>query len=212
MAILPGISVRPCTSRHVLGLCLLNAAVFPPKDKDTEQRLPAWRLPGEIASTYRAVRDRLDLNHVLVATTERGKVVGSVEVHTTKYLIAQAPMLTQEQAAQLQPYLSSLAVSKKLRGNGIGRALVQAAVAAAQENPQPDEHLLLQVESNNTAAVKLYEACGFQTISHPWCQISLMRRQLQQQPDREQPEAQAHDSEAKEPPPPASPPRAAWLG
>ena len=53
---------------------------------------------------------------------------------------------------------------------------------------------MLQVESNNTAAVELYHQCGFETISHPWCQISLMRRPLRDElgETARQPQRAAH--------------------
>ena len=55
---------------------------------------------------------------------------------------------------------------------------------------------MLQVESNNTAAVELYHQCGFETISHPWCQISLMRRPLRDElgETARQPQRAAHVS------------------
>ena len=179
-----GIRISHCTPKHVLGLCLLNAAVFPPTDKDGGARLPPWKLPGHIMSNCKSLRQRLELNHVMVATKPgrilRDRVVGSVEVHTPAYLRAQAPTLTEEQASLLQPYLCSMAVREDMRGCGIGRALVEAVVAEAEAAAPPGQLMLLQVEANNTAAVALYEACGFSTISHPWCQLAVMRKRLRE--------------------------------
>lgn len=162
---------RPCARHQVLGLCLLNAATFAPGEW-------AGRRVARLASKWWSVQRRLRMNHVLVATTERGEVVGSVEIHTSAYLRHKAPELTAEQADKLQPYLASLAVRPDVRGRGIGQQLVEAALIEASLTARPGEFLLLQVESNNTAAVRLYDRCGFDEISAPGCQISLFRRRL----------------------------------
>ena len=190
-------TIRSCTRAHVLGLCLLNVATFPPS---TEQPRPTRALPRVAASWYH-LQKRLHLNHVLVAMDESDSIVGSVEVHTAAYMLSQPKNnLTQEQADVLQPYLASLAVRDDMRGRGIGKALVQAALDEARAVSQrPDEHLLLQVEASNVPALRLYERCGFKVISAPGCQIAVMRRRL-------------HERAARAPStPPASSVRASWL-
>ena len=107
----PGVAIQPCTRAQALGLCRLNLATFPP---DGATQRWAWRkLPGD----WLALQRRLRLNHVLVAVSSEGSVVGSVEVHTPEYMQRKSKgAYTAEQLAQLKPYLASLAVRKELRG------------------------------------------------------------------------------------------------
>ena len=163
------IQTKTAGRSNALGLCLLNRATFP-------SDVPRWR---DLPRSWFSLQQRLRVNHVLVATTKSGKVVGSVEVHTPQYQQKQAKGLyTPEQLAKLQPYLASLAVREDMRGRGIGRKLVEAAVEAVRSSSYTGKFMLLGVEENNTAAVRLYEKCGFVTQSGPGCQIRLMRKQL----------------------------------
>jgi ribosomal-protein-alanine N-acetyltransferase len=52
-----------------------------------------------------------------------------------------------------------IAVAPKLRGNGIARLLMDHAVTVAREKEA--EQLLLEVRASNSAAIALYERCGF---------------------------------------------------
>ena len=109
-------------------------------------------------------------------------------MHTPQYQQKQAKgVYTPEQLDLLQPYLASLAVREDVRGRGIGRKLVEAAVEAVRSSSYTGKYMLLGVEDTNTAAVRLYEKCGFVTVSEPGCQVRLMRRPLvdvQQAPRR----------------------------
>ncbi|EOD06044.1 hypothetical protein EMIHUDRAFT_250051 [Emiliania huxleyi CCMP1516] len=150
--------VQPCARSQAFGLCLLNLATFP-------SELPRWRqLPGDWLSLQR----RLRINHVLVATSEEesGHILGSVEVHSPQYQQRLAGgAYSPEQLARLQPYLASLAVREGARGRGVGQSLVEAAVEAVRSSDYAGEHLLLGVTETNSAAVRLYERCGFETLS-----------------------------------------------
>ena len=172
------IQTKTAGRRKAFGLCLLNRATFP-------SDVPRWR---ELPRSWFSLQRRLRVNHVLVATTQNGKVVGSVEVHTPQYQQKQAKgVYTPEQLDLLQPYLASLAVREDVRGRGIGRKLVEAAVEAVRSSSYTGKYMLLGVEDTNTAAVRLYEKCGFVTVSEPGCQVRLMRRPLvdvQQAPRR----------------------------
>ena len=163
--------VQPCTRSQAFGLCLLNLATFP-------SELPRWRqLPGDWLSLQR----RLRINHVLVATSEEesGHILGSVEVHSPQYQQRLAGgAYSPEQLARLQPYLASLAVREGARGRGVGQSLVEAAVEAVRSSDYAGEHMLLGVTETNSAAVRLYERCGFETLSAAGCEVRLMRRRL----------------------------------
>ena len=166
-----------------LGLCLLNMATFP---SDVPRFL--LRRMWYAVRLWFSLQRRLRLNHVLVATTHNGEVVGSVEVQTPQYMQRRAQgVYTPEQLAKLKPYLASLAVREDVRGRGIGRELVEAAVEAVRSSSYTGKYMLLGVEDNNTAAVRLYEGCGFETISPLGCQVRLMRKRVDVQPGRVMP-------------------------
>jgi GNAT superfamily N-acetyltransferase len=125
-----------------------------------------------------SLQTRLQLNHVIVASRSPFRVLGSVEIHTTEYLRKRAGNITDEQAANLQPYLCSMAVREDERGKGLARLLVEAAVEVARTTAPPGQWLMLQVESRNIAAFELYQSCGFVLLSDPRCEILLMRQRL----------------------------------
>jgi GNAT superfamily N-acetyltransferase len=57
-------------------------------------------------------------------------------------------------------WLEDLFVREEARRTGLGRALVEAAVARARE--RGCKRIELDVNEGNAAALALYEACGFQ--------------------------------------------------
>ena len=165
-------AIRSCGRRHALGLCRLNHQTFP---ASTPDRLPGVRLLRDWWSLQR----RLGVNHVMIATDDQtGKVIGSVEVHTTKYLRQRGGDLTDEQASKLQPYLCSMAVDEARRGEGLGRSLVTAVLQEVQTDSPEGTRIFLNVEAHNVAAVRLYSSCGFRIVSPPGCQNAMMQRVL----------------------------------
>lgn len=133
--------------------------------------------PVRFASAWWSMQRRLRTNHVLVAlSTQKNEVIGSVEVHTAEFLRQRAGNITPEQAALLQPYLASLAVREDARNLGIGRALVKQAIRETQAAARPGDALLLNVETSNAAAVRIYENCGFRVLGGGATVV--MRRQL----------------------------------
>ena len=56
--------------------------------------------------------------------------------------------------------LSRIAVKKARRGEGLGRKLLQTAIAAAKERGA--EQMFLEVRVSNLTAIKLYESTGFE--------------------------------------------------
>ena len=133
--------------------------------------------PVRIASAWWSMQRRLSINHIFVALAPPDdKIVGSVEVHSAEYLRRRAGDITADQAALLQPYLASLAVNEDVRSFGIGRALVEHAVDEMEALAAPGDTLLLQVETANTAAMRIYEACGFRVIGGGATVV--MRREL----------------------------------
>ena len=62
-------------------------------------------------------------------------------------------------------WLEDLFVREEARGAGLGRALVEAALDRARE--RGCRRIELDVNEDNTAALALYEACGFRTEPKP---------------------------------------------
>jgi len=56
-------------------------------------------------------------------------------------------------------YIEELTVDTEFRGKGIGRALMQRAIEWAREANYPG--VMLETQTNNVPACKLYEKCGF---------------------------------------------------
>jgi ribosomal protein S18 acetylase RimI-like enzyme len=56
-------------------------------------------------------------------------------------------------------YIDDLAVEPDYRGEGIGRALIERAIAWAKEKGLPG--IMLETQDNNVPACQLYARCGF---------------------------------------------------
>lgn len=56
-------------------------------------------------------------------------------------------------------YIEELTVDTDFRGKGIGKALIYHAIAWAREAYHPG--IMLETQTNNVPACKLYEKCGF---------------------------------------------------
>jgi ribosomal protein S18 acetylase RimI-like enzyme len=91
---------------------------------------------------------RADPEDVLVAESG-GAVVGYVQIGPSIPVLSNAHVMT----------VRGLAVEPGRRGEGIGRRLVEAAVAAARGRGA--RRLTLRVLGPNAAARAVYEACGF---------------------------------------------------
>ena len=59
--------------------------------------------------------------------------------------------------------IGTLAVAESARGQGIARRLLEAALEACQRRGAMQ--IFLEVRPGNTAARRLYESCGFQTVA-----------------------------------------------
>ena len=163
MVAAPRFALKECQSHHALSVTTLLLSVFP-----SPESLSSMDRTSRVLSDAQALRERLPHNLHWVAEDANGKVVGAVEVYTTDYLqrIA-APDLPSQTLKALQPTLASLAVHPEARGHGIGKGLVRAVVEAARAAAAPGSKLLLQVESCNSAALRLYQSNGFRVVGPP---------------------------------------------
>lgn len=108
------------------------------------------QLPFPSAESWRKrLAERTDDSHNLVACAATGAVVGSISLHT------QATRWRRRHAAQL-----GMAVHRDWRRQGVGSALMQAAVDYA-DNWVGLTRLELTVYCDNDAAVALYRKFGF---------------------------------------------------
>ena len=94
-------------------------------------------------------RGRTTPDDVLVAELD-GEVVG--------YLSLGHP--TELQASDHVLQVTGIAVDPAVQGRGVGRALVEAAIAEARR--RRTRRLTLRVLGPNAAARRLYETCGFE--------------------------------------------------
>ena len=143
------IVIRACRRRDVLGLLLLQYATIPSSSVG----------PLGLAREYFSLQQRLEVNHVVVASDTSGLIVGSVEVHSVQYLRKQAGnAYSSAQAALLQPYLCSMQVREHWRRQGIGRALVLRALKDARAAAPPGSSIFLNVEASNVGAINMYRS------------------------------------------------------
>lgn len=101
--------------------------------------------PGELQAVARRFRESLAMD-ILVAEAE-GRVVGFIA-------LSFAPVLS-----GLRALVDDLAVDPAYRRQGIGAALVEAAVQRA--NRRGATHLLVDTSRGDASAQKFYQACGF---------------------------------------------------
>jgi ribosomal protein S18 acetylase RimI-like enzyme len=73
-------------------------------------------------------------------------------------------------------WLEDLYVEDHARGNGLGRALVEAAVGRARE--RGCARVELDVDEGNAAAQALYEAAGFRSSKRPGERVLFMQKRL----------------------------------
>lgn len=131
--------LRPATSDDGAALTAIDDASWSPT------HTPAPHSPGGTFFEGRTVPE-----DVLVAVDDDGTVLGYVRVHQPIPLPSHAHVLE----------VGGLAVDPARRGGGIGRALVDGAVAEARRRGA--RKLTLRVFAPNTGARRIYEAAGFE--------------------------------------------------
>ncbi len=123
-------------------------------DRLTAFDLPAWRQAETINDANqlllkKALEEPEPGSAFLVAETDGGVRAGFIFLQIEKEFFSGQP----------QGYISDLVVHPDHEGQGVGRALMQAADAWAQDSGFPV--LTLYVFANNARARQLYEKVGF---------------------------------------------------
>jgi ribosomal protein S18 acetylase RimI-like enzyme len=121
-----------------------------------EIRVAAYRADGFLSadSQYEATLRDLgaDGGHVLVAVREDGELLGTV-------MLQGWPQAGRVVTGPDEAEIRALAVRRRARGEGVGRALIVAVIdRAVRENVR---HLVLYTQTDMTTAHRLYEAAGF---------------------------------------------------
>jgi ribosomal protein S18 acetylase RimI-like enzyme len=108
---------------------------------------------GEAVKMFRKWREQNlgDAKHISLAAVAKGRVVGFVH-GIIRERISIYPL-------NRVGYLNDIAVRRDSRGQGVGRALLDALEAAFRERGV--RCLELMVDEDNPAAQKLYESSGF---------------------------------------------------
>lgn len=71
-----------------------------------------------------------------------------------------------EERCELQPYLSNLCVDERVRGKGVGRALVRVIENIGQQWGY--SYMFLHVDVDNEPAYRLYRSEGYQDVGRRW--------------------------------------------
>jgi ribosomal protein S18 acetylase RimI-like enzyme len=125
-----------------------------------ELRVAAYTASGFMSETSRyAPRLRAlgadGVGSVLIAVAEDGRIVGTVMLQTSQQA---AEIVTGPEEAEIR----ALAVDPGVRGQGIGQALLQAALDRAVGHGK--RHLVLLTQPEMAAARRLYERAGFRRL------------------------------------------------
>jgi putative acetyltransferase len=123
-----------------------------------ERRFMAFTDGGSRASAFSYYADIVAAGHAHVVALEDGRVVGWCDV---------IPLVGQMRA---HAGVLGMAVAADARGRGIGRRLIEAAIAKATERDLT--RIELTVHAENHAARALYERVGFEhegTHRRGWC-------------------------------------------
>ncbi|MCG6493245.1 GNAT family N-acetyltransferase [Kitasatospora sp. A2-31] len=118
----------------------------------SELNRAAWSWLSDVspqpAEDHSVFDERHTPDQFLIARLD-GRLVGYIRV------VPPTPLASNRHVRQIQ----GLAVGAEARGRGIGRALVEAACAAAEADGA--RRITLRVLGHNAPARRLYESCGF---------------------------------------------------
>jgi ribosomal protein S18 acetylase RimI-like enzyme len=108
--------------------------------------------PGDTHAARAFLVQRLGLSdsHLLVYEDDANQLMGFVQLYPVLSTVSLAPRWI----------LNDLFVAPDARGQGIGRALMQAAAELARDHGVP--RLSLSTQTGNGAAQRLYESLGWQ--------------------------------------------------
>lgn len=144
-----------------------------PMDKDTLQQVNQCDASFTIDSKLVLSAENAKIRYTTVDVPPYTKTYGPDEVDYTTFLsnpdkVVFFAYVDEELAGQIRvmkywngyAYIDDVAVDKKFRRQGVGRALIERAIKWAKEHKFPG--LMLETQNNNVAACTLYEHCGFE--------------------------------------------------
>lgn len=124
---------------------------FRPEDLEEVERINRVFLPENYPSYFFIENYRRFPNSFLVAEDGEGKVVGYVMCRVESYFLRDYTILL--------GHVLSIAVSRRHRRRGIGRALMEGAESGLKEYGA--DAVYLEVRVSNEPAIKLYETLGY---------------------------------------------------
>lgn len=127
---------------------------FRPEDLEEVERINRVFLPENYPGYFFIENYRRFPNSFLVAESADGKVVGYVMCRVESYYVRDYTILL--------GHVLSIAVSRKHRRKGIGRALMEGAEAGLRG--YGSDAVYLEVRLSNAPAIKLYEVMGYEKI------------------------------------------------
>jgi len=142
-------------------------------DMDTIQQIKKEGSSFEVSSKLILHAENGEISYTIVDVHPYIKQYGAVEFDSDTYIanpdrIAFVAFVNNELAGQIRvlkywngyALIDDIAVEPQFRRQGVGRALIERAIAWAKERKFPG--LMLETQNNNVAACKLYAGCGFE--------------------------------------------------
>ncbi len=142
-------------------------------DEDTVQHVKKHGSSFEVRSKLVLSAEDGKISYTIVDVPPYIKQYGSEEVDSHSYLANPDRVIfyahvDDELAGQIRvlkywngyAYIDDIAVEAEFRGRGVGRALMDRAIAWAKERKFPG--LMLETQNNNVAGCRLYASCGFE--------------------------------------------------
>lgn len=141
--------LTPSSFKHCDFSFQVSATITPPFDKSLESDLHVTTLQTSYNKQYNLDEETFsdtdpETPRYLATFNIDGRVRGYVAVEKIWNNIAS---------------LEDIAIDRSLRGVGVGKALIQHAIEWAKRQGLPA--LRAETQSNNVAACKLYQRCGF---------------------------------------------------
>ncbi|GAB1414674.1 hypothetical protein MASR2M117_00800 [Paludibacter sp.] len=124
---------------------------------ESAQHVDSEELDNEIRLAYEE-----GMMMVAVDENDETKLNGALFVYPLHYVERFNPQLSEVQDKMHTPYIAEIMVHEKLRGQGIGRKMLNKTMSLLKENRSKE--VFIRVWQKNVNALRLYKNAGFEMV------------------------------------------------